>query len=270
MWDVLIIGGGPAGLSAAITAVRRKKTAAVITLPAEESAIFPSRSVENYPGLPSVSGPELLSRMRSQAEELGVHFIPGRATAAMDMGASFGVSVGNDYTEGRSLILCTGADRAKPIAGERELLGKGVSYCVTCDGMFYRGKSVAVLGFTSEAEAEARLLEDMGCTVTLFTKKGNYAVLGGDKVEALRCNEELLPCEAVFILRASSAGDALLSGLAMDGGHIAVDRSMQSSLQGVFAAGDCTGEPYQIAKAVGEGNVAALSACTYLEKQGKG
>lgn len=264
MWDVLIIGGGPGGLSAAITAVRRKKSVAVLSLPMEESAIYPSARIENYPGLPSVSGQELLQLMHRQAEDAGVTFLSGRATAAMDMGKFYGVSVGNDYIESKSLILCTGTDRAKPIAGERELLGRGVSYCVTCDGMFYRGKTVAVLGFTIQAEEESKLLEEMGCTVKLFSKKGNYAITGTDKVEGISFNDQFTPCQAVFILRASSAGDTLLSGLAMEKGYIAVDRNMQTSLQGVFAAGDCTGEPLQIAKAVGEGNVAALSACDYI------
>lgn len=267
MWDILILGGGPAGLSAAMTAVRRKKTAAVVSLPMEESAIYPSRLVENYPGVPSVSGRELLERMRAQAEALGVEFLSGRATAAMDMGQCFGVAIGNDYTEGRALILCTGADRSGAIAGERELLGRGVSYCVTCDGMLYRGRRTAVLGFTRDAESEAQLLRDMGCSVELFTKKGSYAILGEERVEGLRFNGAVTPCEAVFILRPSSAADTLLSGLSVDGGHITVNRSMETSLRGVFAAGDCTGEPYQLAKAVGEGNVAALSACAYLEKQ---
>ncbi len=266
MWDILIIGGGPAGYSAAMTAARRKKSVALVSLPIEESAIYPSHRVENYPGLPGISGRELLERMREQTRSLGVELIEGRATAAMDMGKSFGVAIGSDFTEGKALILCTGTDRAGPIAGEREFLGRGVSYCVTCDGMFYRGKTVAVLGFTKDAETEAQLLRDMGCTVKLFTKKGSYAITGESRAEGVSFNGETTGCDGVFILRASSAGDSLLGGLAMSEGHIAVDRQQCTNLRGVFAAGDCTGEPYQLAKAAGEGNVAALSACRYLEE----
>lgn len=147
------------------------------------------------------------------------------------------------------------------------MLGRGVSYCVTCDGMLYRGKDVCVLGFTAEAAAEARLLEEMGCRVRLFTRKDRYEILGERSVTALRCAEGDVPCAAVFVLRAAAIPDALLPGLKMEGEHIAVTRRMECSIEGVFAAGDCTGEPYQIAKAVGEGNVAALSACAWLERQ---
>ena len=265
MWDILIIGGGPAGLSAAMTAGKRNKTVAIVSLPVEESAIYRSRRIDNYPGLPAVSGEELLERMSRQARVLGVELLHGQATAAVNMGQSFGVAVGNDYTECRTLILCTGVDRLRPIAGEREFLGRGVSYCTTCDGGLYRSKTVAVLGFTGEAEREAKLLRELGCEVKLFTQKGDYAVIGSKSVEGVSFNGEVTPCEGVFILRPSCTPDSLLSGVAMDGGHIRVDRAMQTSVPGVFAAGDCTGEPYQLAKAVGEGNVAALSACHYIE-----
>lgn len=267
MEDILIVGGGPAGLSAAMTAVMRKKSVTVISLSPEESAIFPSGRVENYPGLPGISGRELLERMGTQAETLGVKILRGRATSAMSMGGSFGVAVGSNYAEGRALILCTGSDRSKPIHGERELLGRGVSYCVTCDGMFYRGKTVALLGFSQDAESEGALLEKMGCTVLRFSRKGNYAILGENRVEGVSFNGDITPCEGVFILRSNSAADTLLSGLRMENGAVAVNRKMETSLPGVFAAGDCTGTPFQLAKATGEGNVAALSACEYVEKQ---
>ena len=267
MTDLLIIGGGPAGLSAAMTALRRNKSCLILTGERGESAIAPSRAVENYPGLPHISGAELLEKMERQAVEAGAELRRGKVTAILPMGNTFSVAAGQEIFEGRTLLLCTGIARGGAYPGERELLGRGVSYCVTCDGMLYRGKDVCVIGLTEESAAEAKLLEDMGCCVRLFTKKDKYEILGEKAVTALRCREGEFPCSAVFILRPAAIPDALLSGLAMDGEHIAVNRRMECSLPGVFAAGDCTGEPYQIAKAVGEGNVAALSACAYLEKK---
>lgn len=267
MTDLLIIGGGPAGLSAAMTALRRKKSCLILSGERGESAIAPSRSVENYPGLPHVSGEELLEKMEQQARDAGAELRRGKVTSVLPMGESFFAAAGQDVYEGRTLLLCTGAERRGAFPGEREYLGRGVSYCVTCDGMLYREKDVCVLGFTEGSEAEAKLLEQMGCRVRLFTKNGRYEILGDKTVTALRCGGEEFPCSAVFILRAAAIPDALLPGLAMDGEHIAVNRRMECSLPGVFAAGDCTGEPYQIARAVGEGNVAALSACEYLEKK---
>ena len=125
-----------------------------------------------------------------------------------------------------------------------------------------------MVGFTSDAEEEAELLRTMGCDVQLFTsKKDSYVLEGNDKVTGLRVNDTFYPCEGVFILRSAAAPDSLLSGLAMDGPHIAVDRDMATSVPGAFAAGDCVGRPYQVAKAVGDGNVAAISAARYMEEK---
>ena len=147
------------------------------------------------------------------------------------------------------------------------MTGRGVSYCVTCDGMLYRGKKVCVVGYTAETQEEARLLRDMGCQVEVFTRRGRYAVEGNGKVERLLAGEEAHPCDGVFILRPAIKADTLLEGLKTDGAHILVDRNMATNIPGVFAAGDCTGQPYQIPKAVGEGNIAALSADQYLQKE---
>ena len=266
MYDTLIIGGGAAGISAALTLRQRNKHCAILTGDMSESAIFPAAKIENYPGLPGVSGREFMERLLAQLKESGAELIHGRASSILPMGGSFGVAAGSEFYEAKTLILCTGVSRSGAYCGERELLGRGVSYCVTCDGMLYRGKRTAVIGLTEDAEREARLLSDMGCEVKLFTKHCPYVICGEDKVSALRAGDEEWPCDAVFILRAASLPDALLPDLAMDGAHIATDRLMCSNIPGVFAAGDCCGKPYQLPKAVGEGNTAALSACRYLEQ----
>ncbi|MBQ2896621.1 MAG: NAD(P)/FAD-dependent oxidoreductase [Oscillospiraceae bacterium] len=266
MYDTLIIGGGVAGVSAALTLRQRQKRCAILSGDASESAIWPAARIDNYPGLPGIDGQEFMARLLKQLAESGAELIHGRASSILPLGESFGVAAGSDFFEAKSLILCTGVSRSGAYAGERELLGRGVSYCVTCDGMLYRGKRTAVIGLTAEAEREAKLLSDMGCEVRLFTKRKKYVIIGEDKVRALKTGDEEWPCEAVFILRAASLPDALLPGLSMERAHIAVDRQMCTSIPGVFAAGDCCGEPYQLAKAAGEGNTAALSACRYLER----
>ena len=265
MYDTLIIGGGAAGISAALTLRQRGKSCAVLSGDMSESAIYPAAKIDNYPGLPGISGREFMDRLMVQLRESGAELLRGRASSILPLGDSFGVAAGSEFYEAKSLILCSGVSRSGAYPGERELLGKGVSYCVTCDGMLYRGRRTAVIGLTEDAAREAKVLEDMGCEVKLFTKRRPYAILGNDKVTALRAGDEEWPCDAVFVLRAASIPDALLPGLAMDGTHIAVDRQMGCSIRGVFAAGDCCGEPYQLPKAVGEGNMAALSACRYLE-----
>lgn len=267
MFDGIVIGGGPAGISAALTLRRRNRQVAVISGAAEDNPLWKAQGVDNYPGLPAISGAALLRAMENQARDAGVTWISGRASSVLAMEPGFGVAVGQEFYETRCVILCTGLNRAGAFPGERELLGRGVSYCVTCDGMLYRGKRVALLGFTAETESEAQLLRDMGCAVEVFTRPGRYEILGEERVRALRAGGEEHPCDAVFILRAASDPDTLLPGLAMAAPHVAADRELRTSVPGAFAAGDCAGAPYQIAKAVGEGNVAALTADAWLREQ---
>ena len=167
-------------------------------------------------------------------------------------------------------MIC-GSAQPKAYPGEAELLGRGVSYCATCDGMFYRGKKVAVIGLSAEAREEADFLTGIGCEVEFFDRRRatRYEILGDGKVSALKADDAEYPVEGVFVLRDTVASSVLLPELALDGGHIAVDREMRTSLPGVFACGDCTGRPYQIAKAVGEGNIAALSADAFIKENDK-
>ena len=267
MYDILILGGGPAGISAALTARRRGKNCAFICGEPEDIPLSRSPAIDNYPGLPGVSGRELLALFWQQALEAGAERIAGHANAVAELGGTFGVSTGSVFHECRALILCPGVHRAAPLPGEEALLGRGVSYCATCDGMLYRGRRTAVLGFTADAPQEAEMLRSIGCEAELFDdRRAVYTIEGTERVTALTVNGERHPCEAVFILRPSAAPDALLPGLPMDGAHIRVERDMSTALPGVFAAGDCTGTPYQIAKAVGEGCTAALSAAAWLDR----
>ena len=249
MYDLLIIGGGPAGLSAAMTARNRNLSVCVICGGAADSALHKAGHVTNYPGVPDVSGPALLETMTQQARDLGADILRERALSAMPMGKTFGVSAGKEFVEGRALLLATGIAQRGTFPGETAFLGRGVSYCATCDGMLYRGKRAAVIGLAADAPAEADFLREIGCDVHYYDgKKHRFEIRGAERADT----------------RAGFAADTLLPGLATEKGHIVVDEAFAASIPGVFAAGDCTGAPYQIPAAVGEGNCAALSVVRWL------
>ncbi len=264
IYDVIIIGGGAAATSAVLTLKNRGKSVAVVSNREETSSLYKAEKITNYPGLPPMTGAEMTALFRRQAEEAGAVMIHGRAISVMPMGDTFGVAVGSDYYMSRALIIAAGITREKLYPGEAEYLGRGVSYCATCDGMLYRGKTVAVVGGGEEARHDADFLESIGCSVLRFEKNGRYEIRGGMKADTLVFAGEEHKVDCVFIIKDTVSVTKLVPGLVYENGAIAVDRKMQTTVPGVFAAGDCTGKPYQLAKAAGEGNVAALSACDYL------
>ena len=256
-YDLLIVGGGPAGLTAAIHARARGKSVLVISNEPTASPLCRAPRMANYPGLPDVTGLELVERLVEQARALGAELRQGRALSVMPMGRSVMVSVENDAVEGQAVILALGVSRAAPLKGETELLGRGVSYCATCDGMFYRGKPVVCAGDAPDFAQEVEFLRSIGCQVT-ETKLQGLEILGDHKVTGVRTAEgEEFPCDGVFLLRSSIAPAHMAPGLELEGGYIKVDARMATNLPGVFAAGDCTGQPLQLAKAVGQGQAAA-------------
>lgn len=275
MFDIAVIGAGPAGYSAAINARKREKS--VIVVGQNTGWLTRAESIENYPGLPSVPGAELLERMRAQAEAMGAELRGGVVHQVLPMGETFALSLGGNFLEARRIILCTGAKQPKLLPGEEALLGRGVSYCGTCDAMLYRGKRVAVVGQGEEAVPEANFLANVCASVTYFGKPDDAldsriavraekpeAILGEARATGLRAGGEDFPFDGVFIFRETMALSSLIPGLEMDGAFIRVDRRMHTNLPGVYAAGDCTGLPLQVAKAVGEGCAAALFAAQEL------
>ena len=265
-FEILVLGGGPAGLSAALNAHARGRSALVVSNPPEENPLWKAGRVDNYPGLPGVSGRALLSAMRRQAEEAGVEFVTGRVLSALPMMGSWFISVGQEMYNARAVVLATGVARGKKFPGEAEFLGRGVSYCATCDGMLYRGKPVAVLGYSDSARREADFLREIGCSVTYFHRPRTCTIQGGSTVESVTCDGETVDAAGVFLLRPAMAPADLFPGLELDNGYVAVDRRMATNLPGLFAAGDCTGGPLQVAKAVGEGLIAGQSAAAYVKE----
>ena len=263
-FEILVLGGGPAGLSAALNAHARGRSALVVSNPPEENPLWKAGRVDNYPGLPGVSGRALLSAMRRQAEEAGVEFVTGRVLSALPMMGSWFISVGQEMYNARAVVLATGVARGKKFPGEAEFLGRGVSYCATCDGMLYQDRPVAVVGFSDSARREADFLRSIGCAVTYFDRPKRCVIQGGQAVESITCDGQSASVDAVFLLRPTMAPTDLFQGLAVENGYVTVDRRMATNLPGLFAAGDCTGGPLQVAKAVGEGLIAGQSAAAFL------
>ena len=266
-YDILIVGGGPAGLSAAINGRVRGKTVLLLSSPMEDSPLWKAERVENYLGLPGVTGAELLTAFRRHAEASGAELRELRALSAMPVGDRWYLSGEDQVFEGRALILAAGAVRGKPLPGEERLLGRGVSYCATCDGMLYRGKPVAVVGYTDTARQEAEFLQKIGCSVTYFDRPKQCEIRGDGRVESVTCDGRTIPAEGVFILRPTMAPTELFPGLAVEQGYVTVDRRMATNLPGLFAAGDCTGGPLQVSKAAGDGLIAGQSAAAWAAAQ---
>ncbi|HIW74813.1 MAG TPA: NAD(P)/FAD-dependent oxidoreductase [Firmicutes bacterium] len=297
--DILIVGAGPAGLSAAVNAAARGK--AVRVLSGEHTILARAEAVDNYLGLYHLSGPELMRRFEEHAAAMGIVPEKGRVSNILPFNGSFMANFSGRIVEAGAVILATGAAKARPVPGEAELLGRGVSYCATCDGMLYRGKRAVVWGLAPDAPEEANFLHSIGVEVTYVARGERPEVLAGEipflsgrieaveetggRVSGARVSRpedaaaesgppveggRLLPADAVFILRAAIAPAALIDGLAMEDGFVRVNRQMETNIPGLFAAGDCTGAPLQIANAVGDGLVAAQQAARYLDRQAKG
>lgn len=277
--DLLIIGSGPAALSCAMTACKRNLSVRVISAVNSTGWLQKADRVDNYPGMPAVSGRELLDVFTRQATDLGAQIMHGQARLVQPLGDTFMTLVGNDIVESRAVVLAMGAARPKLLPGEEELIGSGVSWCGTCDGMFYRGKEVAVLSAWNGGVEEADFLSKLASRVDYYVMQPHdlptdpaIRLVEGRPQRLERVDGRLLlttdkgqqAYDGVFIFRPAVAPDKLLPGIALDGPFIQVDRRMACSIPRVYACGDCTGKPLQIAKAVGEGNIAAISAAEDL------
>lgn len=264
-----------------MTARLRGLSALVVAPLSDTGWLRRAEKIENYPGLPGVSGQRLLDSFADQALALGAKEQAGLVRQIMPNGNSFMLLVENDVIEAKTVVLAMGAARPTLLSGEEALIGQGVSYCATCDGMLYRGKSVAILSSGLQGLKEAEFLatlvgsadyypiknhdvSELLDTITLVKDKPVSLRKEGLKVLVKAASGEK-PYDGVFIFRAAMPLGMLLAELKTDGAFIPVDRQMRTNVQGVYAAGDCTGQPLQVAKAVGEGNIAAISAAEYIQ-----
>ena len=292
-YDVVIVGAGPAGLQAAIHASRKKVS--VLVLGKEHKSSLFKAHVENMCCLFNATGQTMLETGRRQAENFGSRFLDADILKITPQGGQFVLDTESGIPLNcKALILATGTARNKlRVKGEKELVGKGVSYCVDCDGNFYRGEEVAVVGGESAAADGALTLAEIAGTVhlicddlkisdALLSKLENSRVVvhrgakikeiaGEDQVNALVLDDgTTLFATGVFIeLGAKGLMELATSlGVALDDSmrFIQTDKGQRTSVPGIFAAGDICGPPWQVAKAVGEGCVAGINAADYAKK----
>ena len=277
MYDVIVIGSGPAGITAAIYAKRRKLSILVISK--GNGALQKTEKIDNYYGFENgISGKELYENGIKQAKNLGIDFIEDEVINIKYIN-QFTVETVNSKYEAKAVILATGVSRNVPnIKGIKEFEGKGVSYCAVCDSFFYKDKDVAVLGDGNYAIHEFETLKPVASSVTILTN-GNTMVENRDssievnskKIREFRGDTKLEEVEfedntiqslnGVFIAMgtASSSDLARKIGARIENNNIIVNESMETTVPGLFACGDCTGGLLQISKAVYEGAKAGLA-----------
>ncbi|MBR3928165.1 MAG: NAD(P)/FAD-dependent oxidoreductase [Clostridia bacterium] len=279
MFDVAIVGGGPAGISAALNVKIRALSMIMFSGPSGLKKVKSAKEIPNFLGFPSVSGEKLAGAYEEHMHRAGILPVMKPIDHIYPMGGYYALTSGDEMWEAKSVILTTGVTSQKPLPGEEELIGRGVSYCATCDGMLYKGGHVIVLGFEESAKEECEyLLKLMNVTYFPLYKNARkiegaetienakpISLKKGEKGVVLLTDRGEFTGDCAFIFRSAIAPGTLLPGLETENGHIVVSRDFSTNLPGVFAAGDVTGLPYQIAKAVGEGATAGLSANRYIQ-----
>lgn len=285
--DIAIIGSGPAGLEAALTAKNRNKTIQIFgskNLSQKMQVI--EHPITNYLGLSNVTGKEMAEAFTKQLEDANITITEEKVTTVYAMGDYFNLQLSNnEFIEAETVILASGVVAGKPYPGESEYLGRGVSYCATCDAPLYRGKNVIVIGGSSEEETEAEFLGEVCASVKYIPlyktevvfKHENIEVIherpieitGAMKVQTLKTDKNEYPTDCVFVLRAAQFPGQLVPGLEVEGNAVKADREMKTNIPGLFAAGDIVGQPYQFIKSAGEGNIAAISAASYIDNKNR-
>ena len=281
-YDVAIVGTGPAGLEAAITLKIRKKNIIVIGKKDASSKVRSAERIDNYLGIPAVSGDDLAKKMLDHAESMGVEITDGRVSMIYPYGEYFAIQCGEEILEATSVILCAGVAPAKTIPGESEYLGRGVSYCATCDAAMYKDKKAVVVSYSPAFEEEAEFLRkyaseviylpvydagDLKLEGVTVEKANPLEIKGAMKANTLVTDKGEIATDGVFVLRDQIAPSSMVPGLETEGSAVKCARDMSTSIPGLFAAGDITGAPYQLIKASGEGLTAALSAVSYLSRK---
>lgn len=301
-YDIIIVGGGPAGLAAAIYTARRKVVIVVFEAENVGGQIWKTPLIENYPGVKGISGLDLANIMKEQVEALGVEIKPERVVEIGKEGSAFSVKTARGSYKAKAVILATGAQAKKlDIQGEEAYVGKGVSYCAICDAPLFRDKIVAVVGGSDSAAKSALLVADYAAKVYLIHRRDALraepllqdrlfankkiepvwnkvveGIKGQPLVEGIilrdtKTNEKTeLTVGGVFVEIGGIPATVLASKLGVEcneRGYIKVDKHQRTNVAGFFAAGDVTDFPLrQVATAVGEGATAATSACEYVGK----
>lgn len=298
MTDIIVIGGGVAGMTSALYALRQNKSVTLIEKDSIGGQIAQSPRVENFPTIKSVSGSELADRLFSQIVDLGVNFEFGKVLKIKKQEGIFKVETEFNTFESKAVILATGVVHRKlNLENEEKFIGKGISYCALCDGAFYKGEDIVLIGDGNTALQYALLLSGYARTVqvvTMFDKffgdkylvealknKDNIKVIHNAKTIKLNGDEKLSSVEferpdksvfeiktpALFVAIGQVPNNKLFEDLAdLDkNGYFVVDESLQTKTKGLFVAGDCRAKNVrQLTTAVSDGAIAATSACNYL------
>jgi thioredoxin reductase (NADPH) len=291
-YDVIIIGAGPAGLSAGIYAVRAGLDCVVLEKGVPGGQVLTSPNIENYPGFPEIPGMKLMDAMTEHAKRY-VEIREGEEVLRVRGGDKFELFTASGRYTARALILATGSSHRKlDVPGEEGMTGKGVSYCATCDGFFYKGKEVIVVGGGNTALTDALYLMAIGCEVTIVHRRNQLRadkhlqdsvaqhripvlwdtvveeIIEGQEVTAVKLRDlrtgKMItkPANGVFVAVGEIPSNQLAAELGLDmdpGGFITVDRSFRTNIPFVYAAGDVAGGIRQIVAAVHGGAAAALS-----------
>lgn len=282
-YDIAIIGGGPAGLSAAITAASKGRKVVLFEAHGFSPRLRSVEMITDYMGLPDMSGNSLIELFVQHAQHVGVEIVLEKIVQLKERGGYFELRTPSTKHEADAVILSTGVSRSNLLPGEKEFLGNGVSYCAKIDGAAYRNKRVAAIATVPDAIEEVEYLADI-CEEVFFIprykdfvspKKRNITIItddpiditGTDRVTGLHTTGDFFSVHAVFMFRASDPLNSFLPALQMRGRSVLVDDQAETSIEGVFAGGDCTGQPWQVARASGQGQKAAISAINYLAKR---
>ena len=282
MTDCIIIGSGLAGISAALTLQANRKSFLIFGSKSLSEKIEKAEKIHNYPGLSDISGKAFSAALQKQLLDAEIEIKEEKVAGVYALKENFTVLTqeGKQY-ESRTVLLACGVENVKQIQGEENYLGRGVSYCATCDGFLYKNKTIAVICTTKRLEHEIDFLADIAQKVYLTPmykdvkiKRDNVEIIrqmpkkieGGLRVEKVVYPNAEVTVDGVFMLRDSVSPALLVGGLQTENGHVVVGRDMSTNLKGCYAAGDCTGRPYQYTKAAGEGNIAAHSISEFLKE----
>lgn len=301
MYDILIVGAGPAGLCAAIYARRAGKSALILEKGSFGGQMTYSPKIENYPGFAALSGMELADKMVEQALNLGAEIEIETVTGIEDCGdCKKLLCEGGASYEGKTVIIATGAKhRLLGVPGEEALVGEGISFCAVCDGAFFEGKEVLVIGGGNSALQEAVLLSETSGKVTvvqnldfltgeqslqdILASRKNVSVICSATVNSfkkegetlytsitVKGEEQTLSSDGVFVAIGLAPDNAPFESLVtLDRGYVSAGETCTTSAPGVFTAGDCrTKSIRQVATAISDGAVAALAACRYIDNLG--
>lgn len=285
-YDIAVIGGGPAGVAAAITASTKGRKVVLFEAHGFSPRLRSVEKITDYMGVPDVSGSELMDIFVNHLRKTDTDIVEEKIIALKEVGEGFALGTPNGTYEADAVVLATGISRSELLTGEKEFLGRGVSYCAKVDGVNYRGKKVIAIATVPDALAEVEYLADICEHVYFFPrytgfvppKKKNITVVletpmeitGTDKVTGLHTDADFFSVQAVFMFRASDPLNSFLPGLQIRGRSVYVDDQAETNIEGVFAGGDCTGQPWQCNRAAGQGQKAALSAIRYLAKRDEG